>query len=260
MAVTFALVLALLLSLPSGLDGRIAGVGRWRTGQSSGSSVAVLAAARAALGGADSLAGVKGLQFQAEGQLISGGQVVSNDLVDVEFVVPGRYIRKLERSWPAVSERQGFDGDQFINEVRSRDAAITTGGRPPSDLDRPRLLRWVRETATAYLVACLLTDRTPLPVRYESRGRASSPDGEADVLEASTDDGFGVRVFLDAQTHRPLMAEYSEGIPTKAHAAMALYLSDYRRADGLWFPYQWRFTRGGQPNQVWTMTKVRVTR
>lgn len=42
---------------------------------------------------------------------------------------------------------------------------------------------------------------------------AESPDGKADVLEAKNEGGATVRIFVDQQTHLPLMLQYTEVRP-----------------------------------------------
>jgi len=45
---------------------------------------------------------------------------------------------------------------------------------------------------------------------FTDAGVAESPDGKADVLETKDGAGRSVRLFVDAQTHLPLMVQYQE--------------------------------------------------
>ena len=41
-------------------------------------------------------------------------------------------------------------------------------------------------------------------------GKAESPDGEAEVLDAKGDGNFAARLFIDAKTHLPVMLTYQD--------------------------------------------------
>ena len=41
-------------------------------------------------------------------------------------------------------------------------------------------------------------------------GKAESPDGEAEVLDAKGDGNFAARLFVDAKTHLPVMLTYQD--------------------------------------------------
>ena len=41
-------------------------------------------------------------------------------------------------------------------------------------------------------------------------GKAESPDGEADVLDAKGEGNFAARLFVDAKTHLPVMLTYQD--------------------------------------------------
>ena len=45
-------------------------------------------------------------------------------------------------------------------------------------------------------------------VTYTYAGEAESPDGKADVIDVKDADGFTARLFIDQQTHLPLMLTY----------------------------------------------------
>ena len=43
---------------------------------------------------------------------------------------------------------------------------------------------------------------------YTYAGEAESPDGKAYVIDVKNADGFAARLFIDEQTHLPLMVTY----------------------------------------------------
>lgn len=250
-------LLAVLCIVLATLIGEARDLSGSRQANTGGQKPDLLATAREALGGARS-ANVAKLVIDAECQMLGGGRVLSIDPLNIEIAPPKRFIRRQDRQSPPAFERQGFDGDTYINEAKSRDPNMTVGFRTPTEAERQTRLRSYRERATAYLVASMLSERSPIPMQYQPRGRAKSPDGEADILEARSADGFVVTVFLDLETHRPLMAEYSESLGNRLSMA-TLYLSDYRKAQGVWFPHEWRISRGGTPIEMWRVSRVQLT-
>ena len=45
---------------------------------------------------------------------------------------------------------------------------------------------------------------------YAYGGQAESPDGKADIIDVTGPDDFKARLFVDADTHLPLMLTYME--------------------------------------------------
>ena len=45
---------------------------------------------------------------------------------------------------------------------------------------------------------------------YTYGGQAESPDGKADIIDVTGPDDFKVRLFVDTETHLPLMLTYME--------------------------------------------------
>ena len=66
---------------------------------------------------------------------------------------------------------------------------------------RPALQRWM---------AALLAEA---PTPFVDGGIAESPDGKADILESKDDTGRTLRLFVDQQTHLPLMVQYQDPKP-----------------------------------------------
>ena len=73
----------------------------------------------------------------------------------------------------------------------------------PEQVEQARLRRF-RTEFNRYLLAFLGgTGLTPTFVAV-----AEAPEGKADVLEVKNETGQVVRIFIDQQTHMPLMLQY----------------------------------------------------
>jgi hypothetical protein len=51
------------------------------------------------------------------------------------------------------------------------------------------------------------------PTPFVDGGIAESPEGKADILESKDDTGRTLRLFIDQQTHLPLMVQYQDPKP-----------------------------------------------
>jgi hypothetical protein len=126
----------------------------------------------------------------------------------------------------------------------------------------------LRSDFSRLLIGWLLTTPSSFPVEFSFAGEAESPDGKADVLDVKGLKGFAVRLFLDQKTHYPLMVTYNGKKPRVMTQRMApgapkgpeeiekrqkefesemakqpvvefrIYLSDYRKVDGVLFPHK----------------------
>jgi hypothetical protein len=67
---------------------------------------------------------------------------------------------------------------------------------------RVQLQRWM---------AALLVESPGAP--FVDGGIAESPDGKADILESKDDTGRALRLFVDQQTHLPVMVQYQDPKP-----------------------------------------------
>ncbi len=116
---------------------------------------------------------------------------------------------------------------------------------------------------------------TDAPVAWV--GTAESPDGKADVLEITPGDGSPTRLFLDQNSHMPLMLTWQGGAgpggrrgrggdqaaqqPPAAPAQPAtlqLTLGEYKTVNAIKLPHH--ITRGtnGQTLEEWTVKSYKV--
>jgi hypothetical protein len=183
-------------------------------------AVDVMKQAREALGGAK-LEQVKALVVEGPFVREMGNRQVSGTLA-LTLQMPDRMHRledtelmggmSMERtsvlagttSWEDMQNRGGMGGGMQI---------VTRMGPPGQELNPQQIeearLRRMRTEFNRYLLAFLGGGAlTPTYVAV-----AEAPDGKADVLEVKNEAGQAVRIFIDQQTHMPLMLQYQEVRP-----------------------------------------------
>ena len=231
MRMTHALVTASGLILLQGIGG--AGV---RAQSTDAKATAVLAQARKALGGEQKLASLKGLSirgsYRREASMPAGGggggsvfismigpggpgpggpggAQMSGDIeIDVEF--PDKYIKvDVGTGMMAMTRTEGFEGDRpFVDMSSSQPGMRVIANRPDDAAGRQMALRRSREDLARLLLGIVVGTQPSFAVTYSYAGQAESPDGKADVIDVKGADNFAARLFLDAQSHLPLMLTY----------------------------------------------------
>jgi hypothetical protein len=183
---------------------------------------AILAAAREALGGEKRLSGVK--NFVATGRT---RQVRGDNLVPIEFEIavelPDKYVRKDEipaqESGPTST---GFNGDELIQlpVPVPPPAAPAAAGRagaaatppPQAQLDAARNARvaTVKQDFVRLTLGMFAASFSSYPLTFSYVGQAEAPQGTADVVEAKGAGNFSARLFINSQTHLPIMVSWQQ--------------------------------------------------
>lgn len=246
---------------------------------------AVLAQARKALGGDEALAAVKRLQADGEFRRTIGEMAMEGEL-EILLEPPDRLRRNEELTLPmgTMVRTEVLNGDDVWDDTNQRSMAhgghgmaIMTRG-PGGDLDPARMkemqLRMRRADLARFLLAWLLTSDATIA----HAGIAEAPDGKADVLTVTPADGAAMRLFIDQQTHLPLMLSWQgpqprvirrapgaapggEAVSEQAappQAAFEMRLSEYRKVDGIHLPHLIQRSMNGQPNEEWTIESYKV--
>jgi hypothetical protein len=87
----------------------------------------------------------------------------------------------------------------------------TPGGTPtPEQQEQQRKQQVIsgKQDFARLTLGMLLTSLTAYPLQFSYGGQAESPDGKADIVDVKGEGGFAVRLFIDTQTHLPLMASW----------------------------------------------------
>lgn len=232
----------------------------------------VIAAARAALGGESRITGVR--TFIATGRT---RQIRGNALVPVEFEIqvalPDKYSRRDEfPAQDAGPSTTGFDGNRLVQIPAAPAAAGRPGAPPPTaaELDARQSARVsvIRQEFARLLLGMFAGTTPALPVTFTYAGQAEAPQGKADVLDVAGE-RFAARLFIDAQSHLPLMVTWSAppearrgGPPPGTGPAAApeqrLYFADYRQSDGLLLPFRLRRAVGAETIEETTFDRFRI--
>jgi hypothetical protein len=150
-----------------------------------------------------------------------------------------------------------------------------------SDEDRDRMrqaqVRRLKNELHRYTLAWLLSsDQNVAHV-----ATAEAEDGKADVLEVKDDEGRPLRLFIDQETHLPLMMTYEAAAPRFARrqpgagrpspeeiermrreppqiVTFEVYLAEYKKVDGILLPHVITQSTDGTVNEEWTIERYKV--
>jgi len=193
----------------------------------------ILASARTALGG-DKLAAVRTLT--AVGRTVrtnQAGITVENEF-ELALELPDKYLMRSVMAAMgnmSIYRNTGFNGGQVIEEI-DRPPSLSGGmvmirvagpGGTPTDpekmtpeqkaeFDQKRLLANKKEFAKIAL-GMFAASPAAFPLELSDGGQAESADGKADVIDVKGEGGFVARLFIDSQTHLPLMLSWMDKEP-----------------------------------------------
>jgi hypothetical protein len=179
----------------------------------------ILKEMRKALGG-DKLESLKTLSLEGPFQRDAGQrQMAGTNALTLQF--PDRMYRSEETELPggmSMERMVALNGNTAWEDMKQRGGMgggmqivmAGPGGRElsPEAIEETRLRR-VRTEMMRYLMA--FAGGASLQPTWVAV--AEAPDGKADVLEAKNEGGATVRIFVDQQTHLPLMLQYTEVRP-----------------------------------------------
>jgi hypothetical protein len=181
-------------------------------------AASVLTAAREALGGEKRIEGVR--TFIASGRT---RQIRGENLVPIEFEiqveVPDKYSRRDEfpaqDAGPATS---GFNGDRLIQIPPAPPPVARAGGPPPpSPAQQEAAIRarvaTVKQDFARLMLGMFATSFTSFPLTFDYVAQAEAPEGKADVLDVKGPENFSARLFVNAQTHLPIMVSWRVQAP-----------------------------------------------
>ena len=190
----------------------------------------IVSAARKALGGEDKVTGLKGLTAEGPFRRSMGGRDLEGTLT-VTIARPDKMKRleemqmgnmvggpTIERTsvlagttaWDDTQNRGGMGGGMQIVMRGPGDGPGPGGGAGPTpeQLNEIRVRRM--RVQLQRLMAALVADAgTP----WVDAGIAESPEGKADILETKEETGRTLRLFIDQETHLPLMVQYQDPKP-----------------------------------------------
>jgi hypothetical protein len=268
----------------------------------------LLASMRQALGG--KVESVNTLSATGEFRRMMGDREMNGDLT-IELIAPDKFKRTEDMGIPGgpqFSRTTVLNGSEFWEDSTNRGGgggnvmrfggpggpgapggpggAGAPGGRQgPSEEDRQRFRQMQQRRLTGELQRdlLLLLGRTTAPATYV--GEAEASDGKADVIEVKPDGAAPMRLFLDQQTHMPLMLTYTgvmprmvvrqAGTPPPSPEEMRkrweearreppqevtyeVHLEDYKDVNGVMLPHRVSQSVDGKPTEEWTVSTYKV--
>lgn len=190
----------------------------------------VLAEVKKALGGEEKVAALKGLTAEGpfrrsmggrdmEGMMaltivrpdkmrrveeISMGGMVGGPMIERTSVLAGNI------AWDDMANRGGMGGGMQI-VMRGPGDGPGPGGAPAMTEEQMNEARVRRARVQLHRWMAALAAEGP--AAWTDAGIAESPDGKADILETKEETGRMLRLFIDQQTHLPLMVQYQDPKP-----------------------------------------------
>jgi hypothetical protein len=170
---------------------------------------------RAAMGGEDKLRGVQSLSFKGKFRRVIQEREMSGER-EFEFQLPDKF-SKTESflaggSTVSITSSQTLNGAEAWSSGRGGMIIMRSDGKEPTKEEKERaekaMTQRLRAEMARYLLALFASPGGGFPVEFTYAGEATADDGSAEVLDAVGPDGFAVRLFIDKQTHLPLMLSY----------------------------------------------------
>lgn len=253
----------------------------------------VLAQARAALGG-EKLAKVDGLAGAGTFQREIGGQQMTGEL-SLDIKLPDKLLRTESMSPfgdATIVTEQGVAADKLLSHAKMLNGGPNMVIRiptpaPGSDAEA-QALRNQRAELARLALGLLMKETAALPLEYSFGGEAESQDGKAQIVDVKGPGSFAARLFVDKDSHRPLMLVYRGAAPRvtirretaenqpprpageaaaaphvpPAEAAqivdISLFFDDYKQVDGIWLPHHVSRSIDGKPAEEWTFKTFKV--
>jgi hypothetical protein len=251
----------------------------------------LLGQARAAIGG-EKLRSLSSLSAKGSYRRMMGEREMSGE-IQFDLILPDKMMRS-ETMNPIpgaeITRIEAISGERAWSDQQS---SGTGGGmivmrRPGGDSPQGQAMQTnaIRAELTRITIGWLLSSPSSFPVEFSYAGEAEAPDGKADALDVKGPNGFSARLFLEKETHRPLMLTFKgkkprimmraftgprskEEIEKEAKAAEAeaanqpdveyqIRLSEHREVDGISLPH--RLTRAieGEVSEEWDISKFKI--
>ncbi len=180
----------------------------------------VLADARQAMGGEARIAAVKTLVANGRTRQVRG-----DNLVPIEFEIqaefPDKYSRRDEiPAQDTGPTTTGFNGDRLV-QLPAQPAPVGRPGGPPpptpEQLEAAARARAVtaKQDFSRLMLGLFATSYSSFPLAFAYAGQAEAPQGKADMLDVTGPANFAARLFIDSQTHLPIMVSWQVRTPPR---------------------------------------------
>ena len=204
--------------------------------QADAKAASVMADVRKVLGGEQKIAAMKGLSLRADyrremsaGPTGGGGMTIvmmgggpagtgqqTTGKIEIDLALPDRYLRTdIGSAAFGMTRTEGFEAARpFLEVVPNSPGMHFRTDNPAADPERAKTALRRSQADLARLSLGLTGGTQPgFAATYAYGGQAESPDGKADIIDVTGPDDFKARLFVDAETHLPLMLTYMEPEP-----------------------------------------------
>jgi hypothetical protein len=259
----------------------------------------ILKQARTAIGGEEKIGSIQSLTLKGKFRRVMQEREMSGER-EFNFLLPDKFMKSdtliVSGSSTSFTNYRALNGNESWTGggpgsnggmmFLSRDGSKPTKEQMEK-IEREQAQRF-RDEYARYLLALLLTQPSGYGIEFNYAGEAVADDGRADVIDATGPENFAVRLFIDKESHLPLMLTYRAPKPrvfttmmrssnhdgdkkkqedalkeAREKAAqevatakpeeveMQLRFADYRKTGGLLLPH--RITQGseGEVNEEW---------
>src|SRR5262249_14664032 len=126
--------------------------------------------------------------------------------------LPDKYLRKDEipaqESGPTST---GFNGDALL-QIPPFTPPARPGGAPPSEAQLNMMLQGrgiaAKQGFARLTLRMVRTSFSSYPLTFTLAGQAEAPQGKADVVDVKGAGGFALRMFINSETHLPIMVSW----------------------------------------------------
>ncbi len=197
----------------------------------------VLSLVRQALGGDQKLAAVKTIVATGRSTRVNGETSGAPGDYEIAMELPDKFMKKevVAVIGPnAIARTTGFNGDGLIDATDTPQmpngnlvVRFGPGGAGPNGVLTPEqtaamhksAMQSAREEFARLTLGMFATSFSAFPLDLTYAGQAESPDGKADVIAIKGADGFDAKLFVDGQTHLPLMLSWMAKEPMRVTSA-----------------------------------------
>lgn len=176
----------------------------------------VLKQAREAIGGAEQLQKIQGIQVNGQYRRVFGERQMGGDR-EISISMPNKYL--VEDAMNAGGLATSMINTRGLNGERAWSGSSGGGGMfvrmvgpggqnaTPEQIEEG-LRRIYSAEFSRYLLAMILTPPPAVAVEYKYAGESDVEDVQADVIDVTGPNNFAVRIFFDKTNHLPLLLSY----------------------------------------------------
>jgi hypothetical protein len=268
----------------------------------------VLKAARAAMGGEVALAKVQSATVTGSARRVMGEREMTSE-VTLDLLLPDKYKRTEDMGFaggPSFTRVSAVNGSETWDDATNRGGGAFRFGGPggpggpgavqgqgqgqgqgqftEEDRQRFRDMQAKRMRGELARYALIWFLKSDAPMTYS--GVAEAPDGKADVIEVKPEGAAPMKLFVDQETHKPLMLTYDGVLPRMLfrgggqggqnaqrptpeeiekmrkeppqQVTYEVHFSEYKKVDGVLLPHLITQGANGKVTEEFTIEKYKL--